>query len=370
VRDVRGTRTSSPSKEALATPFGESGLYFRIAPDGRALGSASVGERCSGPASVIVERRPLRRFEVARYRLRFLLQEFDLPRGTTLIGRSSDCQVTIEDPLVSRQHARILNDGEVAKVEDLGSRNGVKLNGIAVKQEATLKDGDRLRIGTQELVFCKVEATAASSAKTTGFLRHCSTCRLPYPREMVACPNCGAAESADSVAEEDTLSGQFGASSQGAWSVQLLIEVLEKALSLGRAADAERILRRATAQIEERVLEGDKIDPRQLQALSIAAAKMSLDSGEPTWGSWVAQIHRRMSVVPPRPVVESLAGLVARYPDEVGDAVEDLAAHCRGTLHAMSPEQAESVSRLEQLRAPLDASRASLLGTGPNPAIT
>ena len=51
---------------------------------------------------------------MARYRLRFLLQEFDLPRGTTLIGRSSECQVTIEDPLVSRQHARILIDGDEA----------------------------------------------------------------------------------------------------------------------------------------------------------------------------------------------------------------------------------------------------------------
>ena len=77
-----------------------------------------------------------------------------------------------------------------------------------------------------------------------------------------------------------------------------------------------------------------------------------------------------MSVVSPRPVVESLAGLVARYPDEVGDAVEDLAAHCRGTLHSMSPEQAESVTRLEQLRPPLDEARSSQRGTGPNPAIT
>ena len=35
---------------------------------------------------------------MARYRLRFLLQEFDLPRGATILGRSSDCHVTIEDP--------------------------------------------------------------------------------------------------------------------------------------------------------------------------------------------------------------------------------------------------------------------------------
>ena len=302
---------------------------------------------------------------MARYRLRFLLQEFDLPRGETLIGRSSDCQVTIEDPLVSRQHGRIVIDGDDATVEDLGSRNGVKLNGVAIKGATALKDGDRLRIGTQELVFCKVELAAQASAKTTGFLRHCVACRLPYPKEMVACPNCGATEQMD----EETLSGQFGASSQGSWSVQLLIEVLEKALSLGRTADAERILRRATAQIEERVLQNDKVDAKQLQSLSVAAAKMSLDGNDPMWGSWVAQIHRRMSTVPAAPVVDSLAGLVARFPDEVGEAVDDLTAHCRGAVLSLTPEDAESLARLEQLRAARETGPRHM-GSGPNPALS
>ena len=255
---------------------------------------------------------------MARYRLRFLLQEFDLAHGVTLIGRSSDCQVTIEDPLVSRQHAQIVIDGDEALLEDLGSRNGVKLNGSPVKKPTPLKDGDRLRIGTQELVFCRVEPAASLNAKTTGFLRHCTACRLPYPKEMVACPSCGSMEQA----EEETLSGQFGSTSQGTWSVQLLIEVLEKALVMGRTADAERILRRATAQAEERLLGGDKVEPKQLQGLSVAAAKMSLDLGDAGLGSWVAQIHRRMSAVPAAPVIDSLAGLVARFPEEIGAALE------------------------------------------------
>jgi hypothetical protein len=293
---------------------------------------------------------------VARYRLRFLLQEFDLPRGATLIGRSSECQVTIEDPLVSRQHARIILDGEEAVLEDLGSRNGVKVNGAPVKAKMTpLKDGDRLRIGTQELVFCRVEPASSLNSKTTGFLRHCTACRLPYPKEMVACPNCGSSEQA----EEETLSGQFGSTSQGTWSVQLLIEVLEKALAMGRTADAERILRRATAQVEERLLGGERVQPQQLQALSMAAAKMSHDLGDATWGSWVAQIHRRMSTVPAAPVVDSLAGLAARFPEEIGEAVNDLAVHCRG-VGTLSEEDARSLARLEQLRAGVHTYRSEL----------
>jgi hypothetical protein len=285
-----------------------------------------------------------------------LLQEFDLSRGVTLIGRSSECQVTIEDPLVSRQHAQIVINDEDAVLEDLSSRNGVKLNGAPLKKPTALKDGDRLRIGTQELVFCRVEPAASANAKTTGFLRHCGSCRLPYPKEMVACPNCGSTEQT----EEETLSGQFGSTSQGTWSVQLLIEVLEKALAMGRTADAERILRRATAQVEERLLGGERVESKQLQALSVAAARMSLDLGDAAWGSWVAQIHRRMSTVPAGPVIDSLAGLVARFPEEIGAAVHELTAHCRGAAGTLSEEDSRSLARLEKLRSGAGGFRSEL----------
>jgi pSer/pThr/pTyr-binding forkhead associated (FHA) protein len=70
---------------------------------------------------------------LARFRLRFLLQEIDLPQGDTVIGRSASCQVTIEDPLVSREHARIRISGERATIEDLGSRNGVQVGGNSLQ---------------------------------------------------------------------------------------------------------------------------------------------------------------------------------------------------------------------------------------------
>ena len=70
-----------------------------------------------------------KRWVVARFRLRFLLQELDLVGPEIILGRSPDCQITIEDPLVSRQHARITIANGVARVMDMGSRNGVRVNG-------------------------------------------------------------------------------------------------------------------------------------------------------------------------------------------------------------------------------------------------
>src|SRR5271166_1147640 len=201
---------------------------------------------------------------VLRYRLRFLLQEFDLPRGITVIGRSLDCNLTIEDPLVSRQHASIVVDDDGGTVEDMGSRNGVRVNGLQVRGATPLRDGDRVRIGTQDFVFCRVDPLGKAHSKTTGVLRLCAKCRLPYPRELVSCPNCEATEQTD----EETLSGSFGSENQTAWSVQLLVEALERALTLGRLTDAERIVRRATAQVDELIAAGGAIDAKALSALS------------------------------------------------------------------------------------------------------
>lgn len=283
---------------------------------------------------------------MARYRLRFLLQEFDLPRGATILGRSSDCHVTIEDPLVSRHHARIVLEGDRAVVYDLNSRNGVKVNGASVKDPVELKDGDRLRIGTQELVFCRVEAAPAqASAKTTGFLRHCARCRMPYPQEAGACPSCGATEALD----EETLSGQFGAAAQQIWSVQLFLEVLERALTLERFDDVNRILRRATVQVEERIVRGDAIDPPQLAKLAHGAARASIAINDSTWAVWVAQVYRRVPLVMPEDVVQKLSELVTAFPHDMADPVNQLANHARTV--PSSPAEGPAIAALEQVRA-------------------
>jgi len=278
---------------------------------------------------------------VARYRLRFHLQEVDLQRGVTFIGRSEECEVTIEDPLVSRKHARILFEGDAVTIEDLGSRNGVRVNGKAIKGSHMLVDGDRVRIGTQDFVFCLVQPKADRRTKTTGVLRLCSKCKAPYAREMVSCPNCGATEQTD----EETLSGAFGPVSQYSWSVQLLIEALEKALNLGRIPDADRILRRASAVLEERVASGGKVQPMQLPALAGAAERISAETGESTWGVWLARFCVRAGIYPLASVTEKVLAIRLRHPD-LEDPVEDLLAFCRGH-EAMQPrDDVDAVRRL------------------------
>jgi hypothetical protein len=292
---------------------------------------------------------------VARYRLRFLLQEFDLPIGKTVIGRSLDCNLTIEDPLVSRQHARIAIDEDEATVEDMDSRNGVRVNGVQIKGATALRDGDRVRIGTQEFVFCRVDPAGRGHSKTTGVLRLCAVCRLPYPREMVACPNCEATEQTD----EETLSGSFGTENQTAWSVQLLVEALERALTLGRVADAERIARRSTAQVEELVASGGAVDAKALALLAVQAVGTTLASNDPTWVLWVIDIYRRTSRVPPVEVVERLAEAATKHAGIVHGALETLLVHLSQAVRSAKGGEVDALARLEQVRAAVQEQAAA-----------
>jgi pSer/pThr/pTyr-binding forkhead associated (FHA) protein len=72
--------------------------------------------------------------------------------GTT-VGRDAGCLVQVEDARVSKRHAVIRKAGEAWVVEDLGSRNGTRVNGQTVSEVTTIKDGDRLGFGPVELEF-------------------------------------------------------------------------------------------------------------------------------------------------------------------------------------------------------------------------
>ena len=250
---------------------------------------------------------------MSRFRLRFHLQEIDLRSGVTTLGRSEECEVTIEDPLVSRRHAQITVDGDEVRVIDLGSRNGVRLNGHPIEGSALLTDGDRVRIGTQDLVFTRVAPRAKTphGNRTTGVLRLCAQCKLPFARETASCPHCGASEQTD----EDTITGNFGHESQHSWSVQLLLEAIDKALGMDRLADADRMLRRATGLFEDRVSEGGALDTKQVAHASLAAASLCQLLKDPTWGSWIPRFYERASLCPPAEISERLTVLVTEYPE-------------------------------------------------------
>jgi hypothetical protein len=107
----------------------------------------SSSARVSGPLEGAAKRRAPRALLVVEGR-RLLVP----PRGA-VIGRSRDCEIVLDDAGVSRHHLEIRPAGDGWTVTDLGSTNGVRLNGHAIEGACPLQLGDRVELGSTEMVF-------------------------------------------------------------------------------------------------------------------------------------------------------------------------------------------------------------------------
>jgi hypothetical protein len=79
-------------------------------------------------------------------------QQRTVDKRRTLIGRSKECDVQLADPNASRRHAELRLEGAAYWIIDLDSTNGLEINGRRLKR-AKLEDGDRVTIGSTQIVF-------------------------------------------------------------------------------------------------------------------------------------------------------------------------------------------------------------------------
>jgi pSer/pThr/pTyr-binding forkhead associated (FHA) protein len=78
-------------------------------------------------------------------------QRIALP-NQAIIGRMPGCDVQLDDPSVSRRHARISRSGSGWLIEDLGSTNGITVDGASVEREY-LRGGEDIELGNVRLRF-------------------------------------------------------------------------------------------------------------------------------------------------------------------------------------------------------------------------
>ncbi|MFP5362480.1 MAG: FhaA domain-containing protein [Thermoleophilia bacterium] len=77
-----------------------------------------------------------------------------IPPGGALVGRSRECDVVLADANVSRRHAEVRPAAAGTwTIADLGSTNGVVVNGRRIQGAAPLQAGDRIALGTAEIAF-------------------------------------------------------------------------------------------------------------------------------------------------------------------------------------------------------------------------
>lgn len=136
-------RLVEPSEDDPARPGG----------DGVAQGDVghtmiySAAERLQEPLEQRAKRRDARALLIAHGK-RLVVGS----AGAT-IGRSRSCDIVLDDANVSREHAEVRPRGGGWFVADLGSTNGVAVNGVRIEQAHALKPGDRVELGTTVLTF-------------------------------------------------------------------------------------------------------------------------------------------------------------------------------------------------------------------------
>lgn len=92
---------------------------------------------------------------------------YDLPEGVTAVGRADENDIVLSGDLVSRKHCRLHASPDGVQFEDLGSRNGTKLNGEPVKGTRALDEGDVVSIGDNHL---KLHQATRSEAEDTDLI--------------------------------------------------------------------------------------------------------------------------------------------------------------------------------------------------------
>ena len=85
-------------------------------------------------------------------------KSFDINGDSLVIGRDPSCDVSLRDPGISRQHARLELKGNQYILKDLGSSNGTCINGVRVT-ESSLRVGDQIRLGNTLLAVGAPEST-------------------------------------------------------------------------------------------------------------------------------------------------------------------------------------------------------------------
>lgn len=134
---------------------------------------------------------------------RFVLNE---DAAEIVIGRSPDCDVTLDDQNISRRHCLIKRDWHGFSAQDLGSRNGVLVNEQAVEGKQMLRDGDEIRIGGVKIAF--IDPPSRFLDKMGGFDESLAAAATMLPEDEAAADEADPEEEApvdDYAGAEDDL---------------------------------------------------------------------------------------------------------------------------------------------------------------------
>lgn len=196
----------------------------------------------------------------------------------TVIGRSPDCQIRIEDNLISKRHARIVRNGHVHALEDLGSRNYTYVNNVRLQanQPFPLRDGHIIRLCDTEFIYRDQTITVVNDLGSTDRSSVVEE-RDPTPSSTISPPGPSADEALRSLVN-------FSRSIGGSLDVgEILARALDSLFAIFEQAECGFILLRV-GQSDELVPKAIRHRGTQQQDLTISRTilKSAIEQGKAT----------------------------------------------------------------------------------------
>jgi len=233
-----------------------------------------------------------------RFRLRYLQHDLELGEGQFAVGRNASCQLSLDDPLVSRRHALLIVSRDGVTIEDLQSRNGVLVNGKRIEGLVAVVGGDKILIGGQEMILLETRGIPAGNITSVGgakmTLSKFEAVQPPVNDEGSVAP----AQPSDFGAEASMVRRLDG--------FRVLGGVAEKALAMGRAEEAERLLASALAEVLEAGRGGRSIPASLAEQAARLSAKLATATGKGAWADFVIELYSVQKCPAPAQVIDEL----------------------------------------------------------------
>jgi pSer/pThr/pTyr-binding forkhead associated (FHA) protein len=237
-----------------------------------------------------------------------------VPPGDFIVGRSSDCQLLLDDPLVSRRHAAFRATRDRLTVEDLGSRNGVQLNRASINGTVDLSHGDVVTIGSTDL---RVDVVADEA-------------------------------SGDEMLRRPTVTMSRNDAKKSTSALALLAGVVDKALAMGRVDEAERILSNVLSETLAGLQNGTR-EPTALPEATRYALRLAAETGKTTWIDWVFNAHASVVRVIPTTTVDELYTLGRKVKYPVTPALKNYIATLKAESERLGPADRFALQRIDGL---------------------
>jgi hypothetical protein len=261
-----------------------------------------------------------------RYVLRSSIGEFPLGAGDHLVGRGFECDVRLDDGLVSRRHAVVtVDDGKII-VQDLNSRNGTRVNGVRVTRQMQLGTGDRLLLGPYQLELVDRERPARP--------------RTPAPTPSGAytrSPSTFPPATHDWTDDATKVTGVFGT----------LTAAVDAALRSGRLDEAEFAAGNLLLSLRAEALRGGELPERELRRATQLALDLVELTGRVRWIERTLDLMAFSGRVLEEPSLALIERLSRKFDLEVQEPVRAYVERLRKANISVPPGPRQRLSRLE-----------------------